>query len=95
MMLTINIPTEDGNRAIKDGSLAKIMENFMRQYKPEAAYFGTQNGERTAYYVFDMADPSDLPSIAEPTFMGLNARISLQPVMNAQDLQAGLKKAFG
>ena len=94
-MMTISIGAEDGNRALKDGSLAKVMENFMREYKPEAAYFGTQNGDRTAYFVFDLADPAFIPSIAEPMFMGLNAKISLQPVMNPEELRAGLQKAFG
>jgi hypothetical protein len=95
MMMTISIGAEDGNRALKDGSLAKIMEDFIREHKPESAYFGTLNGDRTAFYVFDLADATLIPSVAEPSFMGLNAKISMQPVMNIEDLRAGLQKAFG
>ncbi len=42
--------------------------------------------------VFDLKDSSDLPRIAEPFFMGLNATVEFTPVMNADDLKAGLGK---
>lgn len=92
MMLKVSIPVDGGNAAIKNGSLPKIMAETMDKLKPEAAYFTSDNGERTAFFVIDMADPSDLPAIAEPFFMGFNARVSLSPVMNADDLKKGLAK---
>jgi hypothetical protein len=42
--------------------------------------------------VFDLKDPSDIPSIAEPLFQSMNAKITLTPVMNAEDLMKGLEK---
>jgi len=39
---------------------------------------------------FDMKDAAEIPGIAEPLFAGLNARIQLLPVMNADDLKKGL-----
>jgi hypothetical protein len=39
MMLHVTIPVEQGNKAIKDGSLAKTFQSFMEEHKPEAAYF--------------------------------------------------------
>jgi hypothetical protein len=42
---------------------------------------------------FDMKDASEIPAIAEPLFAGLNARIQLLPVMNADDLKRGLDSA--
>jgi len=39
---------------------------------------------------FDMKDASEIPGITEPLFAGLNARLQLLPVMNADDLKKGL-----
>jgi hypothetical protein len=92
-MLKVSMPVETGNRAIKDGSLPKLMGSLMEQLHPEAAYFFAENGKRTALMVFDMKDAAQIPSIAEPFFMGLDAEITLTPVMNADDLKAGLEAA--
>jgi hypothetical protein len=93
MMLKIVIPTEAGNQAIKDGSLQKAFETIMSKMKPEAAYFFPEHGLRSAMMIFDMKDASEIPAIAEPLFSRLNARIQLQPVMNADDLKKGLDLA--
>jgi hypothetical protein len=90
MMLKIVIPTEAGNQAIKDGSLQKAFEAIMSKMKPEAAYFFPEHGLRSAMMIFDMQDASEIPAIAEPLFAGLNARLQLLPVMNADDLKKGL-----
>jgi hypothetical protein len=93
MMLQIVIPTETGNQAIKDGSLRRILETAMSKLKPEAAYFLPEHGLRSAMMIFDMKDASEIPVIVEPLFAGLNARVQLQPVMNADDLKKGLDSA--
>jgi hypothetical protein len=41
---------------------------------------------------FDLKDPSQIPVIAEPFFMGLEAEVEMAPAMNAQDLEAGLAR---
>jgi hypothetical protein len=92
MMLKVTIPVEAGNAAIADGSLPKIMGEALERLKPEAAYFMADNGLRTALMVIDVADPADIPSIAEPFFRGFHAGVTLQPVMNADDLKKGLSK---
>jgi hypothetical protein len=94
MMLKIMIPTEAGNRTIRDGSLPKILEGAVATLKAEAAYFVAEDGVRTAMIFFDMRDSSDIPSIVEPLFMGIDAEVELLPVMNADDLRKGLKNAM-
>ena len=91
MMLKITMPTEVGNRTIQDGTFQKIMEATVTKLRPEASYFVADKGRRSAMLFFDMQDASDIPAIAEPLFVGLNAEIELTPVMNADDLQKGLR----
>jgi len=93
-MLQITIPVETGNKAIKDGTLPKTMESFMQRYKPEAAYFFPFNGKRSAFFVFDLPDPTHIPVVAESFFFGLNADVTMTPVMNADDLRAGIQKSM-
>jgi hypothetical protein len=93
MMLKVTIPVEAGNKAIKDGTLPKTLQATMEQLKPEAAYFFPENGVRTALYFFNLQDVSQIPVIAEPLFMGMNAALTMIPVMNAEDLQKGLTEA--
>ncbi len=42
-----------------------------------------------------MDDSSDIPPAAEPFFLGLDATVTFSPVMNAQEMQAGVAKATG
>ena len=90
VLMTVQMDTEASSRAIKDGSLPKVMESTLSQLHPEAAYFTTHDGYRTAYIVFDLQEPAQMPQIAEPLFSGLNARIFWSPVMNADDLREGI-----
>ena len=92
-MLKASFPVEAANKAIKDGSLPKIIGSTMDELRPESAYFYAENGKRTCVMVFDMKDVSQIPVIAEPFFMGLNADVQFTPVMNADDLKAGLERA--
>lgn len=91
MLLKISIPATQGNRAIKDGSLAAIMEKSLSELKPEAAYFTLDNGNRTAFVFVDVKDITAIPSICEPFFHGFDAAIDMTPVMNVDELRAGLR----
>ena len=90
MMLRFLVPVEKGNAAYKDGSLAATVQALMQDLQPEAAYFLPQNGKRSGIIVFDMADPAQIPPIAERLFTNLHAEIELTPVMNIDDLKKGL-----
>jgi hypothetical protein len=93
MMLRVWMPIEAGNAAVKDGSLPRTIRGLVEKLKPEAAYFFPDEGKRSALYVFDMEDAAQLPPLVEPLFVGMNAQVSLTPVMNFDDLQKGLAEA--
>ncbi|MEW1747993.1 hypothetical protein ACIQU1_02295 [Streptomyces angustmyceticus] len=92
MVLTARIPTPTGNELIQNGELSKILESAYAALRPEAAYFTLGDGERTAFFYFDMKESSQMPTLLESFFMDLNAKVSLQPVMNADDLRTGLSE---
>ncbi len=93
-LMKVKIPTAAGNQAIKDGSLPEIFGKSLASLNAEAAYFTSEDGMRTALIVFDMAESSDIPTAAEPFFMAFDAQISFEPVMNAEDMAAGVGKAM-
>ncbi len=92
MMLRWTVPVERGNETIRDGSLADTLQSLLAELEPEAAYFWPEEGERAGMMVFDMADTSQIPQIAEPLFMNLDAAVEFVPVMNADDLRTALEK---
>jgi hypothetical protein len=95
MMMKVKIDTEAGSRAIEDGSLPQLMQETLGALRPEAAYFGPEHGVRTAFIVFDMQDPSQLPALTEPLFSKVKATVEMFPVMDQEDLQKGLQQVHG
>lgn len=92
MMMTVSIPVETGNAAIRKGTLQSTIQKILKDLKPEAAYFyADDDGNRCGTLVFDMKDSSQLPAVAEPWFLAFNAQVKGRPVMNAKDLAAAEK----
>jgi hypothetical protein len=90
MLLKFELGLAATNAAVQNGTLSEINERLAATTKPEAAYFGTENGRRTGYIVFDMVDSAQIAVIAEPLFQRAEAKVEFIPVMNADDLQRGL-----
>jgi hypothetical protein len=93
VLMTFKMDTDKASKAIADNTLPQLMKAVER-LKPEAAYFGATDGKRTGFIVFDLEKPSDIPAIAEPLFRDLGAEIDLIPVMNVEDVQAGVQRAM-
>ncbi len=85
-LVKVNIPVEAGNEAAKAGKLGTTIQSILAEQKPEAAYFTDESGQRTAFLFLEMQEASQIPAIAEPWFLALNARIEIHPVMVADDL---------
>lgn len=85
-LMKITFSVEAGNAAAKKDGL-KVIETILEQQRPEAAYFIADRGQRTCMMIIDMTSASDLPRIAEPWFLALNANIEVTPAMVAEDLR--------
>lgn len=90
VMARISIPVEAGNRAAKDGSLVRVIQETVDRWKPESTYLTTFDGRRTAFLVFEMVDQSQLAAFSEPLFAALDATVQVAPAMNTGDLTKGL-----
>src|SRR5271165_4687187 len=83
-LFKISIPVEAGNAAARTGFSA--IRDILAQQKPEAAYFVSEGGKRTAHLILHMDDASQIPALAEPWFLALNAAVEVTPAMTPQDL---------
>ena len=90
-LLKVTLDVEAGNKAIQSGELGRIISELAEMIQPEASYFLTGEGRRTALFVFDMKDPSQIPQIAENLFQVLKAEVQFTPVMNQEELGRGLE----
>jgi hypothetical protein len=92
MIMYVSFPVETFNAAVRDGSAGAKMKRILDQLKPEAAYFTDRYGQRSGVLIVDLADPSKIPTLAEPFFLLFDAAIELHPVMLPEDLaKAGLE----
>jgi len=80
------MPTEAGNRLVRQGKLASNIQAILESIKPEAVYFAERNGKRTVFMIVEMTDASQIPSIAEPMFLGFDGEVEFHPVMLPSDL---------
>ena len=89
-MVNFSIPGDEGNELVKSGRIGQVFHSLMEDFKPEAAYFFPENGQRSGFMIVNVTDSSDLARVAESFWHGLHADISVTPVMNGEDLGKGL-----
>jgi hypothetical protein len=85
-MLTVRIPPEEGNAAMKDGRFMPAFQSVLEDLQPEAAYLTEIEGARGGYLVVNIDDPSQMPAIFEPLFLGLGATVQIHPVFTPDDM---------
>jgi hypothetical protein len=85
-LVKVSFPVEQANAAFKSGKFAQIVQSILAEMKPEAAYFSEENGKRGAYIFCDLQDASQIPAVAEPWFLALNASVEFHPAMTPADL---------
>jgi hypothetical protein len=85
-MLTLRVPPEQGNAAMKDGSFMPAFQSVLEDLQPEAAYLTEVEGARGGYFVVNIDDASQMPTIFEPFFLGLGATVQIHPVFTPEDM---------
>ena len=85
-LVKANWPNENANEQFASGKGAETIQGILEAIKPEAVYFGLEGGERTMFMIVNMDEASQMPGVAEPMFLGLNARLEIIPVMTPEDL---------
>lgn len=91
MLLTVTLPHEPFNAAVRKGTAGLTIAKILEAAKPEAVYFTEQDGQRGAILVINVENPSQVPAFAEPWFLNFNADCKFRIVMSPEDLQqAGL-----
>jgi len=92
MLLEVELPVEPFNSMVRDGTVGQKIQGILGEIKPEAAYFTERDGHRGAILVVDVADPSQVPQLAEPFFLVFNALAKFRICMTPEDLgRAGLE----
>lgn len=91
MMIDFNLPLEPFNSLVKNGTVGQVMEQVMGDIKPETVFFSERNGQRGGIMIVDVADPSKIPSLAEPLFLAFEASVEFRVAMTPEELaSAGL-----
>jgi len=85
-MIKVIWDVEKGNELARKGDLGKIAQSILEEIKPESAYFVAEKGHRSAIMFVNMDDAAQIPAIAEPWFLAVNATVEFEPVMKIEDL---------
>jgi len=87
IMMNVKFPNHEFNAALRNGTLSKLIERILDSIKPESVYFSEQNGRRGCVMVVNVKEPSEIPKIAEPFFLCLNADVEFGIAMTPEDLR--------
>ena len=86
-LLKASMSVEAGNALVRDGILGEKIHSILGDTKPEAVYFTAMDGRRTALIFVDIEELSQIPGIAEPWMLAVDASIEFYPLMVPEDLE--------
>ncbi|AUG81008.1 hypothetical protein CFP65_6350 [Kitasatospora sp. MMS16-BH015] len=89
-LIQVELDTAASNQLMAEGRIGDLMGKTLEQLKPEAAYFFPLNGHRAMFLVVDLADEAALVTSVEPFWTQANAKVTMVPCMNAEDLTTGI-----
>jgi hypothetical protein len=93
MLLTITLPPEPFNTAVRNGTAGTVIHRILDEAKPQSVYFTERDGHRGATLVVNVTEPSDIPALAEPWFLNFHAACEFRIAMSPEDLRkAGLEE---
>jgi len=84
-------PHGEGNAAVRDGSLPDTLQSVLEDLKPEAVYFSDIEGARGGYLLVNMDDASQIPAVAEPLFLAMDATVQVHPVFTPEDMPRAME----
>jgi len=86
MLMEVQLPNEPFSTLLKNGTAGETLQRILDEIKPAAAYFSEQDGQRGAFLLVDVAEPSRVPALAEPFFVRFDAKVKFRVCMTPEDL---------
>jgi hypothetical protein len=90
-LVRAQIPTEAGNKIVKNPTFLQELENYIHKVNAEASYFFEAGGDRTFAFIINIESAEMIPSIAEPLFQDIGAKVEFHPVMVFEDLKKAIE----
>lgn len=82
------------NELVLNGEIQSVFLEVSKLINPESSFFYSEQGYRSANFIFDLKDSSEMARISEIFFQRLRARVFFCPVMSAEELSRGLDMWF-
>ena len=87
------IPTEAGNKIVKNPKFLQDIENYINKVNAETAYFFEAGGDRTMVFIVNFESADMIPATAEPLFQDMGAKVEFHPVMLFEDLKKAIQRS--
>ena len=86
VLFKISLPVERFNELARKGAAGQKLASILEATKPESVYFtGNQSG-RGVVAVYDLADGSQVPAVAEPWFLTFDAHIEYSVAISGEEM---------
>lgn len=86
-LMKATLPVKAGNALVRDPEFGQRIQEILGDIRPDAVYFAIANGQRTVYFVVNVAETHELPRVAEPLWLALHADVEFIPAMAQEDFE--------